>query len=157
VRQLGEYAARTGVDVIVVFDAHRRATGDDSERVDGVTVRYGSKRASADHVIERLAYEATQRGEAIDVVVATSDRLTRDVVGAMGVPSMSALALATEVDRISSETTAAVRGTDARSRRRLEDQLGDDVRRRLEEIRRGSRGGEGGGGGGGAPQSQQPA
>jgi predicted RNA-binding protein with PIN domain len=138
VRALGEYAARTGVDVTVVFDAHGRASAEQSERVDGVSVRYGSKRASADHVIERLAYEAMQRGEAIDVVVATSDRLTRDVVGAMGVPSMSALALQTEVDRVSSETAAAVRATGVPSRRRVEDHLSDEVRRRLEAIRRGS-------------------
>src|ERR1700726_1001300 len=83
---LAEYAAQTGVAVTVVFDAHGRPGGlPSTEQFDGVTVLFGSKRATADHVIERAAYRVSQRGEGADVVVATDDRLERDVVGAMGV------------------------------------------------------------------------
>ena len=89
VSMLAEYAAQTGVAVTVVFDAHGRAGAIPStEKLDGVTVLFGSKRATADHVIERAAYQASQRGEGADVVVATDDRLERDVVGAMGVATM---------------------------------------------------------------------
>ena len=85
VSMLAEYAAQTGVAVTVVFDAHGRAGAIPStEKLDGVTVLFGSKRATADHVIERAAYRASQRGEGADVVVATDDRLERDVVGGDG-------------------------------------------------------------------------
>ena len=54
---LAEYAAQTGVSVTVVFDAHGRPGAIPStDKLDGVTVLFGSKRASADHVIERAAY-----------------------------------------------------------------------------------------------------
>ena len=65
-----------------------------------MTVLFGTKRASADHVIERAAYQASQRGEGADVVVATDDRLERDVVGGMGVATMGARALEAEVARV---------------------------------------------------------
>ena len=85
VNALGEYAAQTGVAVTIVFDGHVASRGlPSTEKFDGVTVLFGSKRASADHVIERAAYKASQRGEGADVVVATDDRLERDVVGAHG-------------------------------------------------------------------------
>ena len=90
------------IAVTVVFDAHGRPGGlPSTEQFDGVTVLFGSKRATADHVIERAAYRASQRGEGADVVVATDDRLERDVVGAMGVATMGARALEAEVARTS--------------------------------------------------------
>src|SRR5207302_2050068 len=53
VQMLGEYAAQTDAHVTVVFDAHGRAHDrEPAEVVDRVTVRYGTKAASADHVIE---------------------------------------------------------------------------------------------------------
>ena len=98
---LAEYAAQTGVAVTVVFDGQARPGACRPPRQhDGVTVLFGSKRASADHVIERAAYQASQRGEGADVVVATDDRLERDVVGGMGVATMGARALEAEVARV---------------------------------------------------------
>ena len=133
---LAEYAAQTGVAVTVVFDAHGRPGAIPStEKVDGVTVLFGSKRATADHVIERAAYRASQRGEGADVVVATDDRLERDVVGAMGVATMGARALEAEVGSVGAETKRM--REDGRRRTRLEDGLDPEIRRRLERIRRG--------------------
>jgi predicted RNA-binding protein with PIN domain len=98
VARLAEYAAQTGVAVTVVFDGQaRRGGAPGNEHHDGVTVLFGSKHASADHVIERAAYQAVQRGEGAEVVVATDDRLERDVVGGMGVATMGARALQAEV------------------------------------------------------------
>ena len=98
---LSEYASQTGVEVTVVFDARARPGSIPStQRQDGVTVLYGSKQATADHVIERAAYQATQRGEGADVVVATDDRLERAVVGAMGIATMGTSALEAEVARV---------------------------------------------------------
>jgi uncharacterized protein len=143
VTTLAEYAAQTGVAVTVVFDGQSRPGGlPGTEHVDGVTVRFGSKRASADHVIERAAYRAAQRGEGADTVVATDDRLERDVVGGMGVATMGARALEFEVARVAGGVDTETRRMRAESRRttRVEDGLDPEVRRRLERIRRGEDG-----------------
>ena len=146
IQTLSEYAAQTGVAVTVVFDAHSRV-GDRhaAETIDGVTVRYGTTTASADHVIERLANEASRRGNAADVVVATGDRLQRSMVTAMGAGTMSAKALEEEVTRVASDTADAARRhrDEAIGARRVEHQLDADVLRRLEALRRGQPDGEG--------------
>jgi predicted RNA-binding protein with PIN domain len=140
VSALSEYAAQTGIAVTVVFDAHARPGAIPStEKFEGVTVLFGSKQASADHVIERAAYKASQRGEGADVVVATDDRLERDVVGAMGVATMGARALEAEVARVAGGVDTETRRMrdDSRRSSRLEDGLDPEIRRRLERIRRG--------------------
>jgi uncharacterized protein len=140
VSALSEYAAQTGVAVTVVFDAHGRPGAIPStEKLDGVTVLFGSKRATADHVIERAAYKAAQRGEGADVVVATDDRLERDVVGAMGVATMGARALEAEVARVAGDVGHETRRMrdDSRRSTRVEDTIDPEIRRRLERLRRG--------------------
>ncbi len=140
VQSLAGYAAREDVSVTVVFDAHsRNAATASAEIVDGVMVRYGTRTASADHVIERLANEAARRGEAGDVVVATDDRLQRALVGAMGIATMSARALDEEVSRAAADMASEVQRArrDADSSRRIESHMTADVRRRLEMLRRG--------------------
>jgi predicted RNA-binding protein with PIN domain len=140
VTMLAEYAAQTGVAVTVVFDGQaRRGGAPGNEHHDGVTVLFGSKHASADHVIERAAYRAVERGEGADVVVATDDRLMRDVVGGMGVATMGARALEAEVARVAGGVNAETkrRRDDSKRATRVEDGLDPEVRRRLERIRRG--------------------
>jgi uncharacterized protein len=140
VATLAEYAAQTGVSVTVVFDGQARSGGPlGAERLDGVTVLFGSKRATADHIIERAAYRAVQRGEGADMVVATDDRLERDVVGGMGVATMGARALEAEVARVAGGVDTETRRMRDESRRstRVEDGLDPEVRKRLERIRRG--------------------
>jgi predicted RNA-binding protein with PIN domain len=140
VARLAEYAAQTGVAVTVVFDGQaRRGGAPGNEHHDGVTVLFGSKHASADHVIERAAYRAVERGEGADVVVATDDRLMRDVVGGMGVATMGARALEAEVARVAGAVDTETRRMRDESKRttRVEDGLDPEVRRRLERIRRG--------------------
>jgi predicted RNA-binding protein with PIN domain len=140
VTALAEYAAQTGIAVTVVFDgAARKGPLPATEQHDGVTVLFGSKQASADHVIERAAYRASQRGEGADVVVATDDRLERDVVGGMGVATMGARALEAEVARVAGgvDTETKRMRDDSRRSTRVEDGLAPEVRLRLERIRRG--------------------
>ena len=136
---LAEYGAVRGVQVTVVFDGPRQAVTTGPEIVDGVTVRFGGASGSADHVIERLAYEASRQGLAGDVVVATSDRLQRDMVRAMGVSTMDARSLEAEVRGALGELArdAERLRTQAGFARRLEDRLDGDVRARLEAMRRG--------------------
>jgi predicted RNA-binding protein with PIN domain len=82
----------TGADVTVVFDAHHSVSLTNShETIEGVHVIFTRKGHSADHAIERLAYEASQVGDVI--TVATSDRFQRDLVRGMGGAVISALEL----------------------------------------------------------------
>ncbi len=82
----------TGADVTVVFDAHHSTARTNSEElVEGVHVLFTRKGHSADHAIERIAYQV---GQAADIItVATSDRFQRDLVRGMGGAVISALEL----------------------------------------------------------------
>jgi len=140
VSRLAEYRATTGTEVLVVFDARGRARGSpDREMIEGIEVRYGSSRESADHVIERLMYEASRRGRVLEMVLATDDRLQGDLVSGMGVPTMSSRALRLEVDRADRERGGEVRRLhdSGRGSDRLEHRIDPETRRQLDRIRRG--------------------
>ncbi len=92
VERLSVFGMVVGADVTVVFDAHHSTARTNSEEmVDGVRVIFTRKGHSADHIIERMAYDATQAGDVI--TVATSDGFQRDLVRGMGGAVISALEL----------------------------------------------------------------
>jgi len=92
VERLSVFGMVAGADVTVVFDAHHSTARTNSEElVEGVHVIFTRKGHSADHVIERIAYDASQANDAI--TVATSDRFQRDLVRGMGGAVISALEL----------------------------------------------------------------
>jgi predicted RNA-binding protein with PIN domain len=92
VERLSVFGMVAGADVTVVFDAHHSAARMNSEAtVDGVRVIFTRKGHSADHIIERMAYEATEAGDVI--TVATSDRFQSDLVRGMGGAVINALEL----------------------------------------------------------------
>ncbi|HVS47699.1 MAG TPA: NYN domain-containing protein [Candidatus Dormibacteraeota bacterium] len=92
VERLSVFGMVVGADVTVVFDAHHSAARTNSEElVEGVHVLFTRKGHSADHAIERIAYDASQVGDMI--TVATSDRFQRDLVRGMGGAVISALEL----------------------------------------------------------------
>jgi predicted RNA-binding protein with PIN domain len=96
VERLSVLGMVTGADVTVVFDAHHStAMSNSRETVDGVHVVFTRKGHSADHAIERIAYQATNAGDVI--TVATSDRFQRDLVRGMGGAVISALELERQV------------------------------------------------------------
>jgi hypothetical protein len=136
---LGEYAAATGERVTVVFDAHGRARDHGpGETVDGVTVIFGSKAQTADHVIERRVSVAKHRGDAGLVTVATGDRLQRDLVMGMGGAVIGAEALRQVVLAAHAATGAhsARRRREAGFANRLEDRLDAATRQQLDRLRR---------------------
>jgi predicted RNA-binding protein with PIN domain len=140
---LAGYAASTGERVIVVFDAHAREPGpSDGESIDGVTVIFGSRTQSADHVIERRVSVAARNGRAVDVTVATGDHLQRDMVMAMGGSVIGAQALLGQVRAAESTTgdQSSRRRREARFANRLEHALDEETRRSLERLRRGDAG-----------------
>ena len=139
ITMLGEYAASSGDNVTVVFDAHGRARDRGvGESIDGVTVIFGSSAQTADHVIERHVAIAAGRGDARFVTVATSDRLQRDMVMAMGGSVIGAAALLDQVRGVRAEQSDqnARRRREARFANRLEDRLDPETRRQLERLRR---------------------
>jgi len=102
VERLSVFGMVVGADVTVVFDAHHSTARTNSEEmVDGVRVLFTRKGHSADHVIERMAYEASQAGDIL--TVATSDRFQRDLVRGMGGAVISALELERRVIDAESE------------------------------------------------------
>jgi predicted RNA-binding protein with PIN domain len=100
--RLSVFGMVAGADVTVVFDAHHSAARSNSEElVEGVHVLFTRKGHSADHAIERIAYEASQVGDVI--TVATSDRFQRDLVRGMGGAVISAIELERRVVDAESE------------------------------------------------------
>jgi predicted RNA-binding protein with PIN domain len=136
---LADYAAASGERVTVVFDAHGRSRDHGAgEIVDGVTVVFGSSAQTADHVIERRVAIASAKGDARMVTVATSDRLQRDMVMAMGASVVGAEALRQVVRGVQAEMQQhnTRRRREARFANRLEDRIDPRVRSQLDRLRR---------------------
>ena len=142
-RRLAEHHASTGDEVVVVFDSGTRPRdAGGPERIDGVEVRFGTSANSADHIIERLAYDASRSSAGEGTVVVTNDHLQRDMVRAMGVAAMGAEMLLGELQASTSGRDAEVRRHRQHGGRqgRVEDRLEPDVREALERMRRGEPG-----------------
>lgn len=108
VERLAVLGMITGETVTVVFDAHHSAAMSNSqETIDGVRVLFTRRGHSADHAIERIAYQASNVGDMI--TVATSDRFQRDLVRGMGGAVISALELERRVIDAENEMTRRVR------------------------------------------------
>ena len=134
---LADYAAMTRQQVTVVFDSHRRPDAEASQQmVSGVQVVYSGRKKSADHVIEKLLFEARPSDE---VTVATSDALQRDLALGRQIKTVSALTLKGQVDAVLAQRNQQIGDTRARSdiARRLEDRLDPKTRERLDRLRRG--------------------
>ena len=139
---LADYAAMTRQAVTVVFDSHRRADAEASEQVvNGVRVIYSGRKTSADHVIERLLYEARSGDE---ITVATSDALQRDLALGRQIKTVSAMTLKRQVDQALAGRDRQMVDRQDRSdlSRRLEERLDAKTRERLERMRRGEPGPE---------------
>src|SRR2546428_10611175 len=134
---LADYAAMTRQKVTVVFDSHRRPDAEAStQTINGVQVVYSGRKTSADHVIERLLFEARPGDE---VTVATSDALQRDLALGRQIKTVSALTLKSQVDAVLARRDQQMGDRQAGSdiARRLEDRLDPETRERLDRMRRG--------------------
>jgi predicted RNA-binding protein with PIN domain len=94
VDRLAVFGMVVGVEVTVVFDS-RQAAASTEQVIEGVRVLFTRRGHSADHAIERIAYQAAQAGD--QITVATSDRFQRDMVRGMGGAVISALELERQV------------------------------------------------------------
>ena len=108
VERLAVLGMITGETVTVVFDAHHStAMSNSEETVDGVRVVFTRRGHSADHAIERIAYQASEEGDVI--TVATSDRFQSDLVRGMGGAVISALEFERRVVEAENEMTRKIK------------------------------------------------
>lgn len=137
--ELMDYAGYSGQQVILVFDAWLSDRRQRTEEQHGqVSVVYTQKGETADHYIERLcdAYAADIEFRRAEVRVATSDGIEQTVVLGRGAIRLSARELIYEMNQMRAQGKAGAAAATGH-RNPIVDRLPEDVRRRLEEMRRG--------------------
>ena len=127
-----DYAGR-GMEAIIVYDAADRV-GDASktETVGGVRVMFSAMGQTADHLIEKLAHDARERG--VETIVVTSDATIQDTVFGGGIDRMSAEGFCQELgsmaeDRKEKDTVAVSR------KNTVADRISPDVLEKLKALR----------------------
>ena len=138
---LMDYAGWSGQQVVLVFDAWMSdRTARTEEKRGAVTVVYTQKGEIADRYIERLCDDLASDIEyrRVEVRVASSDALEQTIVLGRGASRMSARELMAEMGQLRAEGirhTAPARPSMRRST--IGERLPEDVRRRLDELRKG--------------------
>lgn len=95
---MAEYRSYTGVEVIVVFDAHMvKGSLEKNERIKNIDVIYTKEHQTADQYIEK---EVSKIGKIKKVKVATSDWVEQQVVLGRGGTRISARELKIEISRL---------------------------------------------------------
>ena len=141
IHRLHDYAGYSGQQVILVFDAwmsdRDRRT---EEQLGGVTVVYTQKGEIADRYIERLCDSLAGDIELrrVEVRVASSDALEQTIVLGRGAVRMSARELMFEMAQL---REAGIRRAEKPASRLnpIADHLPQEIRDRLEEMRKGYR------------------
>ena len=138
---LMDYAGWSGQQVVLVFDAWMSdRTSRTEEKRGAVTIVYTQKGEIADRYIERLCDDLASDIEyrRVEVRVASSDALEQTIVLGRGASRMSARELMAEMGQLRAEGirhTAPARPSMRRST--IGERLPEDVRRRLDELRKG--------------------
>ena len=138
---LMDYAGWSGQQVVLVFDAWMSdRTSRTEEKRGAVTIVYTQKGEIADRYIERLCDDLASDIEyrRVEVRVASSDALEQTIVLGRGASRMSARELMAEMGQLRAEGirhTAPARPSMRRST--IGEHLPEDVRRKLDELRKG--------------------
>lgn len=138
--RLLNYAGFSGQEVILVYDAWMSDRMQRTEETTGpLTVVYTQKNETADHYIERLCDSRAREVEygRLEIRVATSDNVEQMVVLGRGATRLSSRELLYEMDAVRREGRAGAAKPAASSRTPVLDRLSEDVRRRLEDMRKG--------------------
>ena len=137
--QLMDYAGYTDQQVVLVFDAWMSdRTTRTEERHGNVTLVYTRRGEIADHYIERLCDELAEdiRLRQVEVRVASSDALEQTIILGRGATRMSARELMMEMEHLHTEGIQRVIRRPAPRRNPIAEHLPEDVRRRLDEMRK---------------------
>ena len=138
-RRLLDYAGFSGQEIVLVFDAWMSGRKQRTEEVIGpMTVVYTQKNETADHYIERLCDARARDVEygRLEIRVATSDNVEQTVVLGRGATRISSRELIYEMESVRREGRAEA-ARPANRRTPLIDRLSEDVRKRLEDMRKG--------------------
>jgi predicted RNA-binding protein with PIN domain len=131
---LASYAALSGERIIVVFDAHLvKNNQEHSEAVSGVEIIFTQEGETADAVIERLVGNLPDRAA---VFVATSDWDEQRIIFGRGAYRVTPGELLARIKKLNKEGEQRCQTT-APADSYLENRLVDDVRKALENLRRG--------------------
>lgn len=125
------FQALSGLQVILVFDAHQVEGQEKVEIINGLRVIYSRKGETADSVIEKLVYSLAKDHR---VTVATSDWLQQRIVLGKGGLRISARELRRMVMDRQEESRAHYQLGEKRDT--LSGRLGAEVREILEQLRR---------------------
>ena len=137
--RLHDYAGYSGQQIILVYDAWLSNRMQRSiENRDLLQIVFTMKGETADCYIERLCdgLEEDIRLRRAEVRVATSDGIEQTIVMGRGAIRVSSRELLLEMDQARDSRGGCVRSPGKRSST-VEDRLPPEIRRRLEEMRRG--------------------
>ncbi|MFB9329540.1 NYN domain-containing protein [Paenibacillus aurantiacus] len=132
---LADYQGYTGMEIVVVFDAHQVPGTGAMFKQHRVTVVYTKEKETADACIERLAAEKAKRSR--NLFVATSDLVEQHVAFGKGALRISARELLTDVQQNRKTIEKALERPLSNLRNELDNALSLDVRMKLERMRRG--------------------
>ena len=135
---LAGYGAYKDYRVVIVFDAHAAAGADVCYDVlpDKLQVVYTREGETADSYIEKMAYQLVREGRGVYVV--TSDWAEQMVILGVGAWRVSARELRNAVLAMNKEIEHAhEENVLNRRRHELGNRLGEDILKRLDEMRRG--------------------
>lgn len=134
---LSDYAGFRAIEIIIVFDAHqvKGGLGNKEEQV-RLEIIYTPENNTADMVIERLVGELINKDEENKIYVATSDKVEQNIILGKGAYRISSRELLLEVQEAKRQSTGYYKQKNSRPYS-LDSHLDEDVRIRLEKMRRG--------------------
>jgi predicted RNA-binding protein with PIN domain len=131
---LADYQGYTGMEVIVVFDAHQVPGTGSTFNQYRLTVVFTKEKETADACIERLASELAMRSR--DLYVATSDLVEQHVAFGKGALRISARELLINIQQNRKAIEKTVDYV-IKTRNELDNNISIDVKTQLEKWRRG--------------------
>ncbi|ONI37673.1 hypothetical protein AN639_00835 [Candidatus Epulonipiscium fishelsonii] len=90
------YRGVINAEIIVVFDAYKKKTGEVEQKYNNITVVYTKENQTADQYIERFANKYKDK---YNITVATSDSLQQTITRTQGATVMSSRDLRMDIDR----------------------------------------------------------
>ena len=139
IEQLAEYRVQMHCRVIIVFDAYMQKGIESKYNQHQLEIVYTRENETADERIEKLVIELLDRRT--QVYVATSDYVEQRVIFAQGALRKSARELQLELEQMNETVEKSVRHKRVRPfTNRLETDLSEDIKLKLERMRRGEEG-----------------
>lgn len=128
--------------ITVVFDAHQVPGGIEvRETLHALEVIYTRERETADNVIEKITHNIQGQGkDSINVLVATSDRVQQEIIFGRGARRISARELKILLESIKGDIREKyTENIFLLNRNSLDSHLKEEVREKLNKLRRGGK------------------